>query len=132
MATTHDGITDDELVRLFDRLPDGFAEVTFARHRWGLVGARHADGAIRSFTAHRLADSRVVGANLYLASSGARLRPCEVDPAHVLAFLVGFRVVAPREDPWRPPVPAVGLGERLRTRWLARSLRRRGLLSAGP
>lgn len=122
-------VTDDELVRLFDRLPDGFVEVQFARDRWALVGARRAAGASRTFTARRLADDAVVGANLYLASTGARLRSCEVPDSDVLAFLAGFRIVGPRDDGSRPLVRTSSIRDRLRLWWFRCDLRRRGLLS---
>lgn len=97
-------LADDDLVHLFDRVPDGVHEVWFDGARWTLEASTHADDRARAVTARRLADGAVVGANLYLLAAGPLLRPCEVPAERVITLLAECRPVGPRDDGSRPLV----------------------------
>lgn len=89
-----------ELTALIDRVPEGWTSVEYDGRRYGLRRTTRVDGRAVSVYAERLDGGHVVSANVYRASSGDRLQPCEMPAAEVLAFLRGWHAVA--ADPERP------------------------------
>ena len=79
--------------RLVDALPEGWSEVTYAGHRYGLTKITHAGGRSSSVYAEQLGGSDVVSANVYRTGSGDVLKPCEMPAAKVLDFLHAAYVV---------------------------------------
>ncbi|MDN4173415.1 peptide methionine sulfoxide reductase [Nocardioides sp. SOB77] len=79
-----------DLLALFDRLPEGWSEVTHAGGSWGVSRVVRVGGRQQSVYAEELGGTRVVSANLYLTASGPLLKPCEMPAEVVLEFLVGW------------------------------------------
>lgn len=75
------------VVRLVDRLPEGWSEVSWRDRRWGVTVVRSDDGRRRRVYAEELGGTGVVSANLYVTDGGEHLRPCEMPAEEVLAFL---------------------------------------------
>ena len=83
-----------DLGMLIDALPDGWSEVTYGGHRYGLTKITHAGGRSSSVYADQLAGSDVISANVYRTDAGDVLKPCEMPAAKVLDFLRAAYVVA--------------------------------------
>jgi hypothetical protein len=83
-------VAEADLVALFERLPSGWSEVTYAGRRWGVTRVVRVGGRQQSVYAEELGGTDVVSANLYLAASGPLLKPCEMSADVVLEFLVGW------------------------------------------
>lgn len=79
-----------DLARLFDRLPEGWSEVTYAGRRWGVTRAVRVGGRQQSVYAEELGGTAVVSANLYLTGAAPLLKPCEMSEDVVLDFLEGW------------------------------------------
>lgn len=93
-----------ELAALFERVPLGWSEVTWAGRRYGVTRSVHAGGRSLKVYAEQLGGPDVVSANLYL-SGAEELRPCEMPAAKVLAFLHEAVLRAPtpvRFPGWSP------------------------------
>ncbi len=86
---------------LFDRVPVGWSEVVYEGRRYGLTRSEAAQGRAVTVYAEELGGRDVVSANLYLTSSGAQLRACEMPDAKVVDFLAGFEPIDPgrQRDP---------------------------------
>ncbi|MCR6033161.1 peptide methionine sulfoxide reductase [Nocardioides sp. zg-579] len=79
-----------DLPALFDRLPEGWSEVTWAGRSYGVTRVVRLGGRQQSVYAEELGGPHVVSANLYLTTAGPLLKPCEMPADVVLAFLVGW------------------------------------------
>lgn len=87
-----------DLGGLVDALPDGWSEVTYAGHRYGLTKITRAGGRSLSVYAEQLGGSDVISANVYRTSAEDVLKPCEMPAAKVLDFLRGAAVVTDSGD----------------------------------
>lgn len=72
---------------LFERVPVGWSEVTYAGRRYGVTRSVAAGGRAWAVYAEELGGSDVVSANLYLTAGGPQLKPCEMPEAKVVDFL---------------------------------------------
>jgi hypothetical protein len=84
---------EPDITALVGRVPEGWSEVTYAGRRYGLTRSVAAHGRAITIYAEELGGRDVVSANLYLTSSGAQLRSCEMPDAKVLDFLRNFEPV---------------------------------------
>lgn len=83
-------MTAPDLPALFDRLPEGWSEVTYAGRRYGVTRTTRVGGRQQSVYAEELGGTHVVSANLYATSTGPLLKPCEMPADVVLEFLEGW------------------------------------------
>jgi len=77
----------DELDALIAAIPDGWTRVRIAGAAWGITRTTRAGGRAVSFDAERLGGREKLGANVWLTSDGAVLRPCEVAAEDVMSVL---------------------------------------------
>lgn len=84
----------DELAALVDRVPDGWTEVTYEGHAWGLSRTDRAEGRTTTLYAEELRGPGFVSANVWHTGAGEVLRPCEMPAETVVDFLRGW---TPRE-----------------------------------
>ncbi len=75
---------------LLARLPEGTSEVRYRGRRWSVTRTVLLHGRVEKLWAEELGGTAYVSANLYLASSGERFRPCEMPDEVVLDFLRGW------------------------------------------
>ncbi len=79
-----------ELADLLRRVPQGWSKQTVAGIAWGLSRVEHVGGRTTTLSAHELAGSGFLSANVWHTTSGDLLRPCEVPAADVMALLRGL------------------------------------------
>ena len=84
-----------DLGGLVDALSEGWSEVSYAGHRYGLTKITHAGGRSSRVYAEQLGGSDVISANVYRTGAGDVLKPCEMPAAKVLDFL---RAASPVTD----------------------------------
>lgn len=82
-----DGFQDQELDTLIQAIPEGWTRVHIAGRSWGVTRTTRAGGKVISVDAERLGDTEQLGANVWITSEGATLRPCEVPEEKVMQFL---------------------------------------------
>lgn len=82
-----DGSRDQELDALIGAIPEGWSRAQIAGQSWGVTRTTRAGGRAISFDAERLGDTEQLGANVWITSEGAVLRPCEVPEEKVMQFL---------------------------------------------
>ncbi len=78
------------VAELLARLPVGTSQVRYQGRRWSVTRTVQQDGRVEKLWAEELGGRASVSANLYLAASGERFRPCEMPADVVLAFLRGW------------------------------------------
>lgn len=71
-------------------LPTGYSTGTYNTRRWGVTVERSSDGRRVKLYGEELGGSDHVSFNLYHAGGQARLKPCEMPEAKVIAFVLGF------------------------------------------
>ena len=71
-------------------LPVGYSTGLYADRRWGVTVERSADGRRVKLYGEELGGADHVSFNLYFAGGEARLKPCEMPEAKVVAFVLGF------------------------------------------
>jgi peptide-methionine (S)-S-oxide reductase len=76
-----------ELEALIAAIPEGWSRVRIGEHTWGVTRRTRAGGKVISFDAERLGSAEALGANVWITSRGAELRPCEVPAETVWRFL---------------------------------------------
>jgi peptide-methionine (S)-S-oxide reductase len=76
-----------ELEALITAIPEGWSHARINGHSWGVTRKTRADGKTISLDAERLGSAEALGANVWLTSRGAVLRPCEIPAETVLQFL---------------------------------------------
>lgn len=81
------GSRGQELDALVGAIPEGWSRVQIAGQIWGVTRTTHAGGKVISVNAERLSDTEQLGANVWITSEGAVLRPCEVPEEKVMQFL---------------------------------------------
>jgi peptide-methionine (S)-S-oxide reductase len=78
---------DQELDALIGAIPEGWSRAQIAGQSWGVTRITRAGGKVISVDAERLGDTEQLGANVWITSEGAVLRPCEVPEEKVMQFL---------------------------------------------
>lgn len=78
---------DDGLGELIGRIPEGWSRIRIDGQDWGITRTTRAAGGVVSFDAERLGAAEALGANVWLTSRGAVLKPCEVPAADVMRVL---------------------------------------------
>lgn len=78
---------DQELDTLIGAIPEGWSRMQIAGRSWGVTRTTRAGGKVISIDAERLGDTEQLGANVWITSEGATLRPCEVPAEKVMRFL---------------------------------------------
>lgn len=81
----------DEFLRAFDALPLGTFTGVFEGRRYVVTRQNHADGKSQKLVAEELGGTDYISLNLYRLASGARLKPCEMPEAKVVAFVMTLR-----------------------------------------
>jgi hypothetical protein len=76
-----------ELAALIESIPEGWTRAQIAGHSWGVTRVTRVGGKVISLDAERLGDTEQLGANIWITSEGALLRPCEVSAEKVMQFL---------------------------------------------
>jgi peptide-methionine (S)-S-oxide reductase len=82
-----DGSGEDRLEALIAAIPEGWSRAQIEGHGWAVTRVTRAGGRVISLDAERLDAAEQLGANVWLTSEGAVLRPCEVPEERVLWFL---------------------------------------------
>jgi len=78
---------DDELATLVHSIPEGWTRLHLAGSTWAITRTTRADGKVVSVDAERLGSNEYLGANVWLTSEGAVLKPCEVPAESVMRVL---------------------------------------------
>lgn len=78
---------DDELDALIRAIPEGWTRLRLAGDSWAITRSTRADGKVVSVDAERLGGRDYLGANIWLTTRGAVLRPCEVPAESVMQML---------------------------------------------
>ena len=76
-----------DLSALVERVPEGWTEVAYRGHAWGLSRTDRAEGRTTTLYAEELGGPGFVSANVWRTSGGEVLRPCEMPAAAVVDFL---------------------------------------------
>lgn len=80
----------DAVVRVLQDLPVGTITGWFGSSRYIATKSVYGAGRSVKFVAEELGGTGYISLNLYALSSGARLFPCEMSRAKVIAFVTGF------------------------------------------
>lgn len=84
-----------DIAALVERVPQGWTLVEHDGRRYGLTRTDRAGGRGTTLYAEHLGGTDVISANVYRTAAGHLLKPCEMPAADVIAFLEGWRPVAP-------------------------------------
>lgn len=79
--------TDDDLDALIQAIPEGWSRAIIDGRAWVVTRTTRASGKVISVEAEQLGTTEQFGANVWITSEGAVLRPCEVPEAKVMRFL---------------------------------------------
>ncbi len=79
--------TSEELAALLARVPEGWSRFEIDGEPWSVSRVARAGGRAVTLEARRLGSAEGFGANVWLTSAGAVLRPCEVPAEQVLDLL---------------------------------------------
>ncbi|GEL26105.1 hypothetical protein PSU4_50590 [Pseudonocardia sulfidoxydans NBRC 16205] len=82
-----DDTTGDELNRLVGAIPEGWSRAEIDGHGWAVTRTTRAGGKTIAVEAEQLGTDERFGANVWVTSEGAVLRPCEVPEEKVMRFL---------------------------------------------
>ncbi len=74
----------------FDALPSGTFTAVYAGRRYVVTRTDFSGGQAQKLVAEELGGSDYISLNLYRLASGARLKPCEMPEAKVVAFVLGL------------------------------------------
>lgn len=77
----------DRLEALIAAIPEGWSRAHIGDQTWAITRVTRAGGRVVSLDAERLGAHEQLGANVWLTSDGALLRPCEVPEEKVMRFL---------------------------------------------
>ena len=80
----------DAFLAALAALPTGYIAGLYQGARWGVTVERSADGRRVKLYGEELGGADHVSFNLYFAGGQARLKPCEMPEAKVVAFVTGF------------------------------------------
>jgi peptide-methionine (S)-S-oxide reductase len=78
---------DEELETLVHAIPEGWTRLHLAGQPWAITRTTRAEGKVITIDAERLGGAEYLGANVWLTSHGALLKPCEVPTESVLRVL---------------------------------------------
>jgi peptide-methionine (S)-S-oxide reductase len=78
---------DEELETLVHAIPEGWTRLHLAGEPWAITRTTRAEGKVITIDAERLGSAEYLGANVWLTSHGALLKPCEVPAESVLRVL---------------------------------------------
>ena len=87
-----------EFLNALDALPNGYSQGLYAGERWGVTVSGGPGQPVRKLYAERLAGGDHVSFNLYATAAGLKLRPCEMEAAKVISFVLGFQPDALRNQ----------------------------------
>ncbi len=82
-----EGDVTGNLQELINAMPEGWSRAQVDGHSWGVTRTTRADGKVITFNAERLGGTEALGANVWITSNGAVLRPCEIPAETVWRFL---------------------------------------------
>ncbi|MEV7631746.1 hypothetical protein AB0N64_04970 [Microbacterium sp. NPDC089318] len=94
-----EGDVTGNLEALINAMPEGWSRAQVDGHSWGVTRTTRADGRVITFNAERLGGTEALGANVWITSHGAVLRPCEIPAETIWGFL---RDAADQARPARP------------------------------
>ena len=83
---------NDTFLSAFDALPLGAFEGVYEGRRYLITREDFAGGAAQKLVAREMGGTDYISLNLYRLDSGARLKPCEMPEAKVVAFVLGVGV----------------------------------------
>ena len=75
-----------------DALPLGYFTGLYAGRRYRVTRTEFSGGAAQKLVAQELGGTDYISLNLYRLARGARLKPCEMPEAKVVAFVTGLKV----------------------------------------
>lgn len=81
------GSRSQDLEMLIAAIPEGWSSVRIAGQSWGVTRTTRAAAKVVSIDAECLGTSERLGANIWMMSGSAILRPCEVPEETVMRFL---------------------------------------------
>ncbi|WP_460568145.1 hypothetical protein [Humibacter soli] len=84
MTDPNDGA---ELEALIAAIPEGWSRTRIDGQTWAVTRTTRAGGRVVSLDAERLGSAEALGANVWLTSGGAILKPCEIPAETVMTFL---------------------------------------------
>ncbi len=79
-----------DFLRAFDALPLGTFYGVFDGRRYVVTRTNFSGGGAQKLVAEELGGADYISLNLYRLASGARLKPCEMPEAKVVAFVMGL------------------------------------------
>ena len=86
----------DAFTHAYDAIPTGYSEGHFEDRRYGVRKDISADKRRGNLVANELGGTDYISLNFYRLSSGeAKLKPCEMPEAKVIAFALGFKAELP-------------------------------------
>lgn len=98
----HDTVADpggaSDLDELIAAIPEGWSRTRIAGETWAVTRTTRAGGKVVSLDAERLGSAEQLGANIWLTSEGAVLKPCEIPAETVLRFLRAAAEAAPADQ----------------------------------
>ena len=74
----------------WDALPLGHFDGIYEGRRYGVTRTEREGGRQAWLWAEELGGTDRISGNLYRLQSGARLKPCEMPPEKVIAFVIGL------------------------------------------
>lgn len=77
----------DELDALIRAIPEGWSRTTIEGRSWAVTRTTRAGGKVITVDASLLGTPEQFGANVWLTTEGAILKPCEVPAEKVMTFL---------------------------------------------
>lgn len=82
-----------DFLTAFDALPLGTFTGVYSGRRYVVTRTDFSGGAAQKLVAEALGGGDYISLNLYRLASGARLKPCEMPQAKVVAFVLGLDLV---------------------------------------
>lgn len=79
--------TDGDLDSLIRAIPEGWSRTEIDGYSWAVTRTTRAGGKVISVDAAQLGTDEQFGANVWITSEGALLKPCEVPEEKVMRFL---------------------------------------------
>ena len=88
----------EDFLAAFEALPRGTVQGVAHGRRYVVSRTQAVGGRAEKLVAHALGGSDYISLNLYRLARGARLKPCEMPEAKVVAFVLALR---PEAEPSR-------------------------------
>jgi hypothetical protein len=83
----------EQFLAAWDTLPIGHFNGVYDGRRYGVTRTVRANGRQGWLWAEELGGTDRISGNLYRLKSGARLKPCEMPPDKVIAFVLGVHPI---------------------------------------